>query len=35
MAKAHDERDFAHAGGESCSFRTDAIAQSAAVPHAL
>ncbi len=29
MAKAPDERDFAHAGGESCSFRTDAIAQSA------
>lgn len=29
MAKAPDEREFAHAGDESCSFRTDAIAQSA------
>src|ERR1700741_2756757 len=29
MAKAQDERDFAHAGGESCSFRTDAIQASA------
>jgi gentisate 1,2-dioxygenase len=29
MAKSPDERDVAHAGSGSCSFRTEAIAQSA------
>lgn len=31
--KASDERDFAHAGSASCSFRADAIKQSAEFRH--